>query len=420
MKTTITWSRAATSLLASLLLAAAAQAAPPGGPATAPAVREGTRASAPSPRQGRTGEPAESDAADQVVWQSLAQIQPNFGFQASKFEEVIDLFRQVCGINIVVNWAALEAAGVDKNTQVTISLANVTRRKALEEILASVPTVAPLGFSIDEGVLHISTRDELSRKVVVRVYDVSDLLQLAPDGPVVPEPMGSTGGQIGGLGGEVGQRPAGPPAGMGSFAPGHYRSGLLDVVRSVIDPPSWRENGGTSAIEVFDGIMVVTQTPENHEKLESLLDKMRAVRRQRPPTPAQRMQQSGQAVRMVENMKQASFQPEMVGLIAVAGLREDVSRPAEQVIADLEGLLAKTETIGLRNAIRLTLRDLYRQVGNNEKVLEHLRAMLQENDKAARQGPAPMPPPGAGMGGGPMMGPGSGMMGGERAPAPPR
>lgn len=87
---------------------------------------------------------------------------------------------------------------------------------------------------------------------------------------------------------------------------------------------------------------------------------------------------------LVGGMKEATFSPQTMGLVAIGGLKDDVKRPPAAIIGDLEELLAKTKTLGLRNAIRLILRDLYKQAGNNEKVLERLRALLKENDAASK------------------------------------
>ena len=52
----------------------------------------------------------------------------------------------------------------------------------------------------------------------------------------------------------------------------------------------------------------------------------------------------------------------------------------------MESLLTHTKSLGLRNAIRLTLRDLYKQTGQKDKVLQLLRDLLKENDAAAARG----------------------------------
>ena len=84
---------------------------------------------------------------------------------------------------------------------------------------------------------------------------------------------------------------------------------------------------------------------------------------------------------LIERMRQTSFDPAAASIMALGAIQKDVRREKpEDLINDLEGILAQTKTLGLRNAIRMTLKDLYRAVENDEKVLEHLKAMLLEND----------------------------------------
>jgi len=85
---------------------------------------------------------------------------------------------------------------------------------------------------------------------------------------------------------------------------------------------------------------------------------------------------------LIERMKRLCFDPAAAGLVAAGGLRDDVRRKSGDIAKDLEAQLAKTKTLGLRNAIRLTLREIYKRQDDDEKVLEHLRAMLAENDAA--------------------------------------
>lgn len=100
---------------------------------------------------------------------------------------------------------------------------------------------------------------------------------------------------------------------------------------------------------------------------------------------------------LLARMKSATFNPAEAGLIAVGGLKDDVQRKDEEVITDLEQILAGTKSLGLRNAIRLQLRDLYKATNNSAKVLDHLRAMVKENDEALARlessGKASMPEP---------------------------
>ena len=72
-------------------------------------------------------------------------------------------------------------------------------------------------------------------------------------------------------------------------------------------------------------------------------------------------------------------------MIAIGDLKDAVRRKPKEIIEDLETRLKKTKTLGLRNAIRLTLKDLYKAQGADEKVLDHLRTMLAENDAALQE-----------------------------------
>ena len=108
------------------------------------------------------------------------------------------------------------------------------------------------------------------------------------------------------------------------------------------------------------------------------------------------VERMGGYIGLVGRMGDTFFNPRMAALVAIAGLRDDVRRKPDEAIKDLEETLAKTKTLGLRNAIRIMLRDLYKAQNDDAKVLEHLKAMLVENDadiqaheKAPKEGPAP-------------------------------
>ena len=85
---------------------------------------------------------------------------------------------------------------------------------------------------------------------------------------------------------------------------------------------------------------------------------------------------------LLDRMREVYFDEPMVAMIAIGSLKDDVKREPKAIAADFEAQLTKIKTLGLRNAIRMTLKDLYKAQGQDEKVLAHLRAMLAENDAA--------------------------------------
>ena len=100
------------------------------------------------------------------------------------------------------------------------------------------------------------------------------------------------------------------------------------------------------------------------------------------PASIQDFERMVAAIQVIERMKKTCFEPDVAAMMALGGLRSDVRREPKEVIADLEKQLAKLKTLGLRNCVRLMLKDLYKIEGNDEKILEHLRAMAAENDAA--------------------------------------
>lgn len=107
--------------------------------------------------------------------------------------------------------------------------------------------------------------------------------------------------------------------------------------------------------------------------------------------PPQQAEHMGRMIGLITRMKSLCFDPQAVGVMAIGALKEDVRRKPEDIIKDLETLLTTEtkaigiKTQGLRNAIRLTLKDIYKRQGEDEKVLAHLRALIVENDEALQE-----------------------------------
>jgi hypothetical protein len=93
----------------------------------------------------------------------------------------------------------------------------------------------------------------------------------------------------------------------------------------------------------------------------------------------------GNTFQMIGHMGDAMFNPRIAGVIAIGGLKDAVGKKLPEKIKFFEAQLDKTKTLGLRNAIRLTLKDLYHANGDDDKIADLLKAMLEENDAAIGQ-----------------------------------
>ena len=227
--------------------------------------------------------------ADRAMRQRLGQKIPRLNFNDIPLEGVIDFLRQTFGANIYVNWNSLRQVGVEPSARVNLSLQDVTFEKALDLILNNVATPAgQLAWVLDEGVVTISTRDELVQRTVTQVYDIRDLVVRVPNfrAPRVSTESDSGGG--GNRGGSTG----------GSFLANDTESGdtgnadnipskseiitnIVETIALTIDPDSWRAplGGGTvGSIKELHSQLVVTTTRENHQKIMELLAKLREAR----------------------------------------------------------------------------------------------------------------------------------------------
>jgi len=194
-------------------------------------------------------------------------------FEATPLSDVIDYLRENSGINIFVNWRALESVGIDRTTPITARMKGVTYKKALQVILDFAGGGDPtqrLKYIVDDSVLTISSADDLSKEgLSTQAYDIRDLIVTLPKSVIAPEFNAE------------------------SFNPTtrHYdedpdaavRTALSDelilLITETVEPDSWRDNGGrVGAIRELTGQLIVTQTPENHRQIADLLNQLRRQR----------------------------------------------------------------------------------------------------------------------------------------------
>ena len=217
-----------------------------------------------------------NDPKNAAVRAKLDLVLPEINFDAVPFSDAVDHLRDISGANLFINWRALKNAGVDKTAPVTVRIHNIRFAKALAVVLDSLSGgTVPLGYTVDDGVITVSTGEDLDRNTITRVYDVRDLIVPIPnydDAPAIGLHFDAP-------------RPA-PEAGaaLAKEAAGERtRQELIDeVVRLItetVSPHSWRDAGGSvGSIRELQGQFIVTQTPQNHVDVMKLLDMLRHTR----------------------------------------------------------------------------------------------------------------------------------------------
>ena len=233
------------------------------------------------------GTGSESEA-DRRARQRLRATMMSPKMEGTVFRDAVVYLREVTGANFYVNWPALQVAGIDRDREVTVVLTNVSAETVLRKVLDSVSDVTPLNYAIQEGVVTISTQEDLAQRTDTRVYDIRDLTTRVPnfEGPRIDlstdagNNAGNDGGATGGFGGGLfDDDDDDGDADEGNFpTKAEIVAEIMDTIRETIAPDSWRPNGQTGAIRELAGQIIVTQTPENHGKLLDLLGQLREAR----------------------------------------------------------------------------------------------------------------------------------------------
>ena len=207
---------------------------------------------------------------DRLAREKLAEVIGELNFQNTTLETVISQLRTINDLNMQVNWNALEFAGIDRDTEITLQLKGITIEKALRVILDDAQALVgiPLSYVLDQGVLTVSTDDDLQQQLITHLYDVHDLLQTRPNFYEPPsfDVAVDEGGGGGDVFGEVDiEEEAEDPA-----------ERLRTLIMNVVAPNTWQETaGGLGSLEILEGILVVTNSPTVHREVFELLDRMR-------------------------------------------------------------------------------------------------------------------------------------------------
>ncbi len=106
-------------------------------------------------------------------------------FNNVPLSEVVQYFRDISGLNIHVNWRALQAVGVDKSEPVSFQARDITLAAALDLMLRGINTdrdrLSSIYWLVDKGVVQIATGEVFDREMRTVVMDVADLLAVVPD-----------------------------------------------------------------------------------------------------------------------------------------------------------------------------------------------------------------------------------------------
>ncbi len=241
---------------------------------------------------------------------------------AQGLEKVINFLRDNTNSNIFVNWKALEGAGIDRNTTVTVSLTNVSlpqgphhhplgasrRRNGQSRPIPSTTASSP--FPPRKIFSRPNTRSSRCSPSTSATCFVQPQQQAGPQRSASTQitggtSVGSGGGGGGGFGGQggggfggqggggFGGQGGGGFGGQGGQQGGGQQqntqnlqqqrdmivASITSTITAIVAPDSWRDNGGTiGSIRELNGQLIINQTVDNQIEVLNLLQQLRETR----------------------------------------------------------------------------------------------------------------------------------------------
>jgi hypothetical protein len=184
--------------------------------------------------------------------------------------DALDFLRDVAGVNITVDWNALQAVNITRNTQINLNLHDVTAAKVLSLILEEAAPGDVLTYSIDENVVEITTRAIADAKLITVVYDVVDLLQ---PNDVFNYQITNIAGGSAQVGNGSGSSTLTVNNGGQTKTVDQKARDLIKLIETVVRPEIWRDNGGTASMDYWNGNLIVTAPRSVQEAIGGPVDR---------------------------------------------------------------------------------------------------------------------------------------------------
>jgi hypothetical protein len=110
--------------------------------------------------------------------------------QAMPWETLTDLLRERTRTNLAVNWTAFAAAGITRETPITLHLKGVTFEQALRTLMEVLPTKGTqANYTVAENTIEITTNSELATLISSKMYDATRAISYSFTTPLKAEEM---------------------------------------------------------------------------------------------------------------------------------------------------------------------------------------------------------------------------------------
>jgi hypothetical protein len=211
---------------------------------------------------GRSGGGSNIDTRKAEIVNKLNTMKVSVDFEDRPLDEVVRTLAEISGIDMLVDRTVYEKTSAEELT-LTIKLNDIALKSALKLILGQ----RNLGCMYKDGVLLVVPKEALDANVVLRIYDVRDLMMRIKDfpGPEITLKV-SNDENAGATTGFTIDDESASPVSDPEF--------IVNTIRSNTGGASWETNPKAS-VAIANGLLVVNQTEGVQEEIEKLIGLLR-------------------------------------------------------------------------------------------------------------------------------------------------
>lgn len=194
-------------------------------------------------------------------------------FTDMPLDQVVEWLQGMTNVNIVPRWQTLIDAGISREKPITLNAKNLRLSQILWLIMNEAGgSDIKLAYRASGNLLVLSTADDLGHEMLVRVYDVADLLVRFPkfrDSPQIDiqntQNAGAGTAFSTGGGTTTEDQPEAGAGQAGQVDPDLQT--LMELIQQTIQPDSWTRNYGLGTISAWRTQIVVRNNIRVHQEL---------------------------------------------------------------------------------------------------------------------------------------------------------
>lgn len=205
-----------------------------------------------------------SDAAPWSLRERIRSVMKPVEVENRPLRQAVQWWSDTTGVPIVVDWDAVERQNVNLEQTVTLKLPEAPVLQVLRMILREGSPDTPMIAQVTPAYVEVMTKAQANRKRVTKLYDVRDLVFFTPTfdagRPRGLRSMTRPGG--GSLYNDRGANRSSP-----ELSRDDRGQNLAQLIRDMVEPEVWAENGGESTIRFFNGHLLIHSPLYVHEQI---------------------------------------------------------------------------------------------------------------------------------------------------------